>query len=426
MKHLRENNLYFGDMMEVSSPHLITRYNAALAGFGLSPTKLNSFQIDMTGYSPEVAEELGDPDYLDPKSINRRFIILSPEQMSLPVVHTAFSNTGQLMHQFFDANARALNSLTIKDVVFGEIEDSVFEAKDIEDLLSIEDVEFKVYTGDNLSQKAIELRALVDRLTKDPEAWRNDKMLQRMVSLARSCGDIRSNDIVPDEIVFRHSAFWTELFGGLYIFIDGEQTTVIGNRDAPGFRRSRPWQVSYIDADDQEQIYKFLLDTGRVDPPRGSWIERSGIIEHRMDALVAKFAFHIEPKLIIKPGNRLWRESWISANASFVEDEGTLPFLNWAKRELSSWSSIDLDEIDVRGRFILSRARPAHPDQWLVNRLISDHVSFDHLTRFIFAKPSFYKNYREWPKNYRQFVAEEIRDTYLPDKAALRARLFEI
>jgi hypothetical protein len=63
----------------------------------------------MTGFSPEIAEELGDIQYLDPNGVNRRFIILTPEQENLPVVHTQFSNTAGLMHEFFDGNRRAVS-----------------------------------------------------------------------------------------------------------------------------------------------------------------------------------------------------------------------------------------------------------------------------------------------------------------------------
>ena len=197
MKRLEEAALIFDRMMPVTEPHLIERYNQALSGFGLKHTKLKSFRIDRTGYSPEVAKELRDPQYLDPRGVNRRFIILSPNQIDAPVVHTAFSNTGALMHQFLEGNAKAINALTIKDVVYGEIEDPILEARDIEDLLSIEQVEFKVFTGQNLIRQALELRLLMDRLKKEPNAWRDDIMLNKMVELALSTGDIRTNHLVP-------------------------------------------------------------------------------------------------------------------------------------------------------------------------------------------------------------------------------------
>ncbi len=424
MRRLEENELINGGLLRITARHLIERYNQALAGFGLPATKLDNFRIDRMGYSPEVAEELGDRQYLDPKSINRRFIILTPEQKDLPVIHTAFSNTSLLMHRFFERNARVIQVLTIKDVLFGEIEDSVLEAENIEDLLSIEQVEFKVYTAQNLTAQATELRTLVDRLMKEPDAWRNDDMLERMVVLASSTGDIRQNRIVPQEVIFRHNTFWTEFFGGLYIFIDEKQTTVIGDPSAPGFKRSRPWQVSYIDARDGDLVYRFLLETGRVDVPRGSWIERSNFIDHRIEMLVASVSSELEPDE--KPSaDRRWLKSFVNRHADVFEEEGTLPFLNWAKRELSNWSRIELDEIDARGRYLLSRAKPGHPDHWLVNRLIADYVPFDFMCRFIFNKPAFYDDYREWPEKYREYVVKRIREDYFHDKVGYRHQLFD-
>jgi hypothetical protein len=165
MNLLRENELIYGRLLPVVEPHLIQRYNKALAAFGLKPTVLEGFDIDRTGFSPQVAEELGDEHYLDPNQVNRRFIILSPQQAALPVVHTAFSNTAELLHEFYARNARAIDALTIKDVIYGEIEDQVSEVDDIEDLLSISQVEFKVLSAEDVLGKAAELGRLVDRLT---------------------------------------------------------------------------------------------------------------------------------------------------------------------------------------------------------------------------------------------------------------------
>eukprot|EP01035_Chromulina_nebulosa_P059532 gene59532-81475_t len=204
MKHLLEAELIYGRLLPVNEPHLIARYNKALKGFGLPETKLAEFNIDMTGFSPEVAAELGDEDYLDPRRVNRRFIILTPEQENLPVVHTSFSNTAGLMHEFFTANARAISAVTIKDALYGEIEDSVAAVDHIEDLLSINEVNFRVHSAEDILGKAAELRVLADRLVSQPDAWRDDDMLTRMVELAKLTGDIRQNTLVPDQLVFRH------------------------------------------------------------------------------------------------------------------------------------------------------------------------------------------------------------------------------
>ncbi len=276
-----------------------------------------------------------------------------------------------------------------------------------------------------MTSQASELRTLIDRLKTEPDAWRDDAMLNRMVELAKATGDIRQNRIIPQEVIYRHNTFWTEHFGGLYIFIDQHQTTVIGDPSAPGFKRSRPWQVSYLDARDGDLVYRFLLETGRVDVPRGSWIERSDYIDHRVEMLVTSISAQLAPDE--RPtDDRRWVKSFINRHSDVFEEEGTLPFLNWAKRELSNWSRIDLDEIDARGRFLLSRAKPGHPDQWLVNRLIADYVPFDFMSRFVFNKPAFYDDYRDWPEKYREYVVNRIREDYFFDKAAYRRQLFDL
>ena len=262
MDLLRDNELIYGRLLPVTEKHLIERYNKALVAFGLTPTKLTSFEIDRTGFSPQIAEELGDPLYLDPKEVNRRFIILTPSQADLPVVHTAFSNTSQLLYEFFDRNSRAIDALTIKDVIYGEIEDSVAKVEDVEDLISINQVEFRVLSAEDVLGKATELATLMDRLKQEPDAWRDDAMLERMVELAKVCGDIRENALVPDQVIFRHNAFWTSHFGGLYVFVDPDTTTVISDPSAPGFRRSRPWQVSYLSIRDADKVFRFLASTG--------------------------------------------------------------------------------------------------------------------------------------------------------------------
>lgn len=93
MDLLERNALIYGRLLTVDESHLVERYNKALKAFGLKPTKLKKFEVDRTGFSPQIADELNDPLYLDPNAINRRFIILTPSQIELPVVHTAFSNT---------------------------------------------------------------------------------------------------------------------------------------------------------------------------------------------------------------------------------------------------------------------------------------------------------------------------------------------
>jgi hypothetical protein len=426
MKRLLEAELIYGRLLPVDEPHLVERYNKALDGFGMRRTALTSFRIDMTGFSPEIADELGDRDYLDPNRVNRRFVIMTPEQVNLPVVHTSFSNTAALMHEFFSANARAINAITIRDALYGEIEDSVSVVNDIDDLLSINEVRFRVLSAEDMLGKAGELRGLVDRLKTVPNAWSDDAMLNRMVELAKQTGDIRQNALVPDQLVFRHEAYWANHFGGVYIFLDGKTTTVICDPTVPGFRRSRPWQVSYIALDDPKRIFDFLASTKRLELPRASWVEQSGLFQHRAEMTVVGLVNKGDPTADVEKADRIWLQTWMHRNADLVARDGTYPFLQEAIRTVAATGEIKIAEVAPDRRFLLVRATPDHPDQWLVNRLISQMVPYDFVSRFVFDKQGFYAAYEQYSENFRTYVVATLTRTYLQDKAGFRRKLYGI
>jgi hypothetical protein len=426
MKRLLEAELIYGRLMTVNEPHLIGRYNKALKGFGLPETKLEAFDIDMTGFSPQVAAELNDRDYLDPNRVNRRFIVLTPGQEQLPVVHTSFSNTAALMHEFFNANARAINAVTIKDALYGEIEDSVASVDHIEDLLSINEVHFKVYSAEDILGKAAKLRELSDMLISKPDAWRDDDMLNRMVELARATGDIRQNTLVPDQLVFRHDAFWANHFGGVFVFHDGRNTTVICKADVPGFRKARPWQVSYIDIEDYETIYGFLARTQRLELPQGSWIRDSGLLEHRMEMSLLSLAGRHDSAFDPAKADQVWLQTWAHMNARLVAEDGHYTFLAEMQRQIVATGQIRMRDVAARFRFLLVRANPDHPDKWLVNQLISQMQPFDFVSRYVFDKQGFYEAYEGYPDKFQEHVVKTLQDTYLTNKAAFRRRLYGI
>jgi hypothetical protein len=424
MKRLLEAELIYGRLLDISEPHLVARYNKALEGFGLKPTALSRFSIDMTGFSPEIAHELGDRDYLDPNRVNRRFIILTPSQSELPVVHTSFSNTAALMHEFFNANSRAINAVTIKDALYGEIEDSVSVVEDIDDLLSINEVRFRVLSAEDMLGKAAELRELIDRLKKVPNAWADDAMLDRMVELAQLTGDIRQNALVPDQLVFRHKAFWANHFGGVYVFLDEKTTTVICDPSAPGFRRSRPWQVSYIAIDDHARIYDFLATTNRLQLPQASWVQDSDLFQHRADMIIRGLINEADPDADLVNIDRIWLQTWIHRNAGLVACERGYAFLPETSWEIAQTGTVKMQDIAPANRFLLVRAAPDHPDQWLVNRLISQLVPRDFVSRFVFDKQGFYSAYENYSEKFREYVVATLTGTYLKDKAAFRRKLY--
>jgi hypothetical protein len=184
--------------------------------------------------------------------------------------------------------------------------------------------------------------------------------------------------------------------------------------------------VSYISAHDPERVFAFLIETSRLDLPRASWMEPADFLEHRADMLVRSLVHEGDPARDLADLDTVRMQTWLHANAARINTEGTLPFLNAAKRELAQLGQLKIADIRPDRRFLVVRAAPEHPDVWLVNRLISDYVPFDFVTRYVFAKQRFYADYAGYAETWRRHVVDTLKQTYLKDKAALRRRLFAL
>ena len=111
-------------------------------------------------------------------------------------------------------------------------------------------------------------------------------------------------------------------------------------------------------------------------------------------------------------------------NSALIAEEGIYPFLQEAMREVASTGQVKMREVRADRRLMLCRAAPAHPDQWLVNRLLAGLAPFDFVSRFVFDKQGFYTAYDGYSESYRAHVVDVLAATYLNNKAALRARLY--
>jgi hypothetical protein len=91
MNRLIQSGLMFGNLIHVASPALVERYNRALKHLTGRTTSQTDFHIDISGFSPEIGDELGDPLYLNHNGVNRQFILLTTQQKTAPLLDAKFS-----------------------------------------------------------------------------------------------------------------------------------------------------------------------------------------------------------------------------------------------------------------------------------------------------------------------------------------------
>lgn len=104
MMRLVKHGLMFGNLYEVSAPSMVARYNRALEHLTGKRTALEAFHVDISGFSPEIGDELDDIHYLNPHGCNRQFILLSIEQKTAPLLNARFSTSRSILKRFIEDN----------------------------------------------------------------------------------------------------------------------------------------------------------------------------------------------------------------------------------------------------------------------------------------------------------------------------------
>ncbi|PIE11539.1 MAG: hypothetical protein CSA72_04235 [Rhodobacterales bacterium] len=415
MRRLIEKGLMFGNLVAVHSPTLIERYNRALEHLVGRRTALSDFHIDLSGHSPEIADELGDPLYLNPRGVNRQFILLTPEQRHAPLLEERFSTSRGLLTRFIDENLAALFALTAQDAVAGELVNSVYDAQTPARLLDLRRLRVEADTVSGTVATAAHLSDLVERFQSEPRAWFDDVLIGQMIGLAKETGDILRHPVALDAVESDQEDFWTGMYGGLYLFRSPTASAVIHAGDDPG-----ALPVDHvIPMTDRLAVARYLSAQGLVEPiieARG--MDAARVLAGKMEMIVAHVAASAgeQPNHDPRQMRRLARryadrlpEAW----------HGLAKLWRWAA-EGGTWPVISADD---EAYFYTLRAAPG-PTQDQVNRLLAELCPLDVLQLFICHKQAFYDAYRGWSDPKRAFVAEYLEHAYLENKEAVRDALF--
>jgi hypothetical protein len=418
VRRLIEKGLMFGNLVPVESPVLVERYRRAMLHLTGRTTALTDFHIDISGYSPEIGDELGDHLYLNPRGLNRQFILLTTQQKSAPLLNAQFSTARGILRQFITANEPQLFALTAGDAVAGELVNSVLRADSAADLLAIRRITVEADTTTGTVAKAARLSELIARFRTEPDAWWDDGLIAEMIALAKVTGDIARNPVALPAMTFQQDNFWTSHFGGLYIFRGVEHPAVIsvGPKEALG---SLPVPL-VLDFRDRSAIARFLQANDLVEPiveARG--VDAAAVLHQKMDFIVAHVAAAAGARV-----EGATRRDLRALARRFAADlppewQGLAALAAWAE-DGGPWPRITSDH----PAFFYSLRARAHPDADLVNMLLSELSPLDIRQLFICHKEAFYAAYRTWPEAKRAYAADLLAREYLVDKAGTRAALF--
>ena len=234
MMRLVRSGLMFGNLVEVNSPALVGRYNRALQHLIGKETTLTEFHIDISGYSPEIGDEFEDNLYLNPNGCNRQFILLTTDQKFAPLLNAQFSTSRSILRSFINENEEELFALTAREAVAGELMNSVYKVSSPADILQINQVNIEADTIQSHLAEAETLQGYIDRFMSEDDAWWDDVLIAQMIELAKHTGNIQRNPIKLKFQTYRQGNFYTDHFGGIFVFRDVAEPTLIARTQIDG------------------------------------------------------------------------------------------------------------------------------------------------------------------------------------------------
>jgi hypothetical protein len=416
MIRLIQSGLMYGNLFHVASPALVERYNRALHHLTGQRTGLTDFYIDISGFSPEVGNDLGDPLYLNHNGVNRQFILLSTEQRKCPLLDAKFSNSRPILQRFIAENEAALFALTARDAVAGELVNSVYDLSHPARLLDLRAITVEADTTQGTVRNAQALAGKVDTFLTAEDAWFDDVLIGEMITLAGQTGDVTRNPVTLKTMTVAQGNFWTAHFGGLYLFHDVAHPAVIGSTQAP---QDVPIKHSF-DLSDRNRIAKFLDDNDLVEPiVKARGIDAVAILRQKMDFILVSTVTQAGVDL----GGTSRRDMRMLArrHSSLLPDEfhALGQVLTWAEHG-GAWPRIASDH---PAYFYTLRASDTAEAE-LVNMLLSELSPRDVRQLFICHKQAFYAAYATWPEAKQEYVAQYLEAEYQADKVGARAALF--
>ena len=416
MIELIKRGLMFGNLFHVTSPALAARYNRALKHLTGKTTTLTDFYIDISGYSPEVGQELGDPLYLNHDGVNRQFILLSTEQRRCPLLDAKFSTSRPILQRFIAENEAALFALTARDAVAGELVNSVYDISEPARLFEMRAITVEADTTTGTVRNAARLKDKIDRFLGEEDAWFDDVLIGEMIELAADTGDVTRAPLALRPLTVETGNFWTAHFGGLYVFQNLDHPAVIGSTAAP---QDVPITYSF-DLTDRNRIAKFLEFNDLVEPVvKARGIDGAAILRQKMDfILISSVA---EAGVDLTGTTRRDMRTLARRHRNLLPDEfnALADLVNWAEHG-GAWPRISSEH----PAYFYTLRGSGSAEAPLVNMLLSELCPRDVRQLFICHKQAFYAAYAAWPAAKQEYVAQYLEAEYQADKMGVRAALF--
>ncbi|MGS2726038.1 DUF6638 family protein [Psychroserpens sp. BH13MA-6] len=409
MNKLKAANLYRSELIPVSGK-LVERYNKCLKKLGFTETKLSSFSIDGIGWSPEVAEEKGDDNYLCNGESNPHGIIISPLQNKKPVYSPYHTFDRDMMQQVFKTHGDKINDITRDSAICIDFDQSIDAFYEPLDVLKYHIVTIKFHLIDKLDHVREDQLLLIEKF-KQGNNFIDEDIHKQLLESANKYGDLRERDLNLQSVNFVTDSFYTKSFGGVYVLRDFISPIVVFE--------DMKWYKEAI-KDTLHDVFIFHISQ----PELVAKLRDHIIISYDLEAIVKtsryerikKFEFAKHLSSTQHPirdilNDPLLFKSYL--NKVDIETRKKVMSVERYLEKLETSNQYKISDIVDEDLFQAmhephSSLHPKHQD--LIWKLLVNIAPKDVLFLYWYDKVEFYKQYQTWDDSLKDWVIETIRN----------------
>ena len=407
MNKLKQANLYRSELIPVSGK-LVECYNKCLKTLGFTQTKLKSFYIDGVGWSPEVAEEKKNVQYLNHGDANPHGIIISPLQKGKPVYLPFHSFDREMMQHVFRTHGQKINDITRDSAICIDFDQDIDVFYEPLDILKYDDVSITFRLIDNLEDIQKKQLKLIDKF-KTGNNFIDEGIHQELLESAKTYGDLRDRDLSLHPLHFTTGSFFTRAFDGVYLLRDFIKPIIV-------FESKEVYKEAIKDTVHDILIYHI------TQPELVDKLKDHIIIECNLESIVktpnydrikkfelSQFLKKTEHPIKDILNNKVLFKSYLNKIDIKARKQVMGVELYLEKLERSNAYKVE-DMIEKSMYFALHQPHSSlsaeHRD--LIHKLLINIAPKDVLFLYWYDKEQFYKSYETWDDSFRDWVIERI------------------
>lgn len=407
MEKLKLANLYKAELIPVSGK-LVDRYNKCLKLMGVAPSGLKTFSIDGMGWSPEIADEKGDVNYLNHGDANQHAIIITPLQKNKPIYVPFHTFDREMMRLVFDTYGEKIKDITRDCAICIDFDQKIEVFYEPLDVLKYNRIKICFHLINNLNEAQKHQLKLIDTFHQGNN-FIDEGLHAQLLASAQQYGDLRDRDLDLPALEFTASSFYTRAFGGVYVLRDFIMPIVVFKDKAShnAAVKNTTHNVLIYHVDHSELIVK-LREHLIID------YNLRKVVETKRYERIKKLQLALQLEEAAHPKKEILNNTVLFKNYLNKIDKEHHKLINGVEQYLEKTSFNNTpkipDLIDEKVFVALHEPHSSLSEQHhdLIWRLLVTIAPKDVLYVYWYDKEAFYKIYESWDDSLQEWAIETI------------------